>query len=65
MHIPLILPPSRKLQKPSKKSGMFKSFGTINFVFFLLKGRVKRGGGAWPNAPLPKYAPASFPTCMP
>ena len=42
--------PGHKLQKPSKESGMFHSLGTINFVLFLLKSRVKRG--AWPNAAL-------------
>ena len=31
-----------KLQKPSKESGMFQSLGTISFVLFLLKGRVKK-----------------------
>ena len=50
----LILLPRHKLQKPSKESGIFQSLGTINFVLFLLKGVVKRGGGMaqWP----PKYA---------
>ena len=43
--MPLILAPGHKLQKPSKVSGLFQSLGTINFVFFLLKGGVKRGGG--------------------
>ena len=39
-----------KLQKPSKESGMFQSLGTISFVLFLLKGRVKKGEG-WHNGP--------------
>ena len=34
-----------KLQKPSKKPGVFQSLDTINFFIFLLKGRVKRGEG--------------------
>ena len=48
--MPLILPPAfangRTLQKPSKESGTFtfQSLGTIRFVLFLLKSRVKRGG---------------------
>ena len=41
-----------KLQKPSKESGMFQSLGTISFVLFLLKGRVKKREG-WHNAPPP------------
>ena len=58
--MPLILPlglvPGHKLQKPSKESGMFQSLGTISFVLFLLKGRVKKGGrmAQWP---LSEYAP--------
>ena len=45
-----------KLQKPSKESGMFQSLGTISFVLFLLKGRVKKGEG-WHNGPPSEYAP--------
>ena len=45
-----------KLQKPSKESGMFQSLGTISFVLFLLKGKVKKGKG-WHNGPLSEYAP--------
>ena len=45
-----------KLQKPSKESGMFQSLGTISFVLFLLKGRVKKGEG-WHNGPPFEYAP--------
>ena len=47
--------PDHKLQKSSKESGIFQSHGTINFVNFLLKDKVKRrgpGGGGWHNAPL-------------
>ena len=36
--------PGRKLQKPSKEYGIFQSLGTISFVNFLLKDRVKRKG---------------------
>ena len=36
--------PSHKLQKPSKKSGIFQSHGTINFVNLLLKDKVRRRG---------------------
>ena len=47
-HTPLILPPrsapGHKLQKPSKESGIFQSLGTIHFVNFLLKDKVKRRG---------------------
>ena len=49
MHTPHLTPldpplaNGHKLQKPSKESGMHQSFGTISFVGFLLKGRVKRG----------------------
>ena len=55
MHsLPLILTlglaTGHKLQKPSKESGMFQSLGTISFVLFLLKGRVKKGEG-WHNGP--------------
>ena len=39
-----------KLQKPSKESDMFQSLGTISFVLFLLKGKVKKGEG-WHNGP--------------
>ena len=53
--MPLILAPGHKLQKPSKESGLFQSLGTINFVLFLLKGGVKRGGGQG-TMPPPKYA---------
>ena len=45
---PLSYPPGHNLQKPSKKSGMFQSLGTINFVFFLLKAESKEGW-AWHN----------------
>ena len=45
-----------KLQKPSKESGMFQSLGTISFVLFLLKSRVKKGEG-WHNGPPSEYAP--------
>ena len=49
MHLPHPTPsgfaPGHKLQKPSKESGIFQSLGTITFVLFLLKGRVKKGGG--------------------
>ena len=57
-----ILPPGSapglQLQKPSNKSGIVQSLGTINYVLFLLKdrvtvkGEVRRGG--WYNAPSPK-----------
>ena len=54
----LVLPPEsapgRKLQKPLKESDIFQSLAPL-ILFFLLKGRVKRRGGAWPNGP-PKYA---------
>ena len=47
--------PGHKLQKPSKESGMFQSLGTISFVLFLLKARVKkRGHGTMAPS---KYAP--------
>ena len=36
--------PGHTLQKPSKESGIFQSHGTINFVDFLLKDKVKRRG---------------------
>ena len=49
----LILPPrfapGHKLQKPSKKSGIFQSLSTISFALFLLEGRVT-GGGTRRNA---------------
>ena len=48
MPLAFILPPgstsSHELQKLSKKSGLFQVLGTISFVLFLLKGRVKKGG---------------------
>ena len=48
--------PGHKLQKPSKESGIFQSHGTIYFVNFLLKDKVKRRGPGrgrgWHNAPL-------------
>ena len=58
--IPLVLPlrsvPGHKLQKPSKEFGIFQSHGTIYFVNFLPKDKVKRegrgGGGGCHNAPL-------------
>ena len=55
--MPLMPHPGHKLQKPSKESGIFQSrfffFGTISFVFFSLKGKVKRRGhGTMPS----KYA---------
>ena len=51
--------PGHKLQKPSKESGIFQSLGTINFVLFLLKSRVKRR--AWSHAPhLPNTLLAFF-----
>ena len=49
MHTPHLIPVDpplangHKLQKPLKESGIYQSFGTISFVGFLLKGRVKRG----------------------
>ena len=48
--LPLALAPGRKLQKPSKESGMFQSLDTISFVLFSLKGTVKKGGrmAQWP-----------------
>ena len=49
-HPTLGLATGHKLQKPSKESGMFQSLGTISFVLFLLKGRVKKGEG-WHNGP--------------
>ena len=44
--------PGYELQKPSKESNVFQSlWGTISFVLFYSKGRVKKGGGgAWYNA---------------
>ena len=36
--------PGPKLQTLSKESGIFQSHGTINFVVFLLKDKVKRRG---------------------
>ena len=39
-----------KLRKPSKKSGIFQSLGTISFVPFYEK--VESKGGPWHNAPL-------------
>ena len=55
--IPLISYPTRsapghKLQKPLKESGIFQSLGTINFVNFLLKGKVKRRGEDGTTPPL-------------
>ena len=41
---PLRSAPGHKLQKPSKESGIFQSHGTINFVNFSLKDKVKRRG---------------------
>ena len=64
MHTPHPNPPhpplanGHKLQKPSKESGMFQPLSTISF-FFLLKGRVKRGGGHGKMPP--KYAPGAQP----
>ena len=51
MHTPYPIPPGsapgHKPQKPLKESGIIQSLGTsINFVFFLLKGRVKKEGMA-------------------
>ena len=56
--------PIHKLQKLSKESGIFQSLGTINFVFFLLKDRVKRigPGGGWHNAHPPYFASDSTPS---
>ena len=42
--IPPVSAPGHKLQKPSKESGIFQSFGTINFVVFT-KRQNQRGGG--------------------
>ena len=66
--IPLILPcesaPGYKLQKPSKKSGIFQSLGTINFVR-LYKKRQSKKGEPWPM-PRPTYAPgdSSYPVLL-
>ena len=62
MHILILTPgsaPGHKLQKLSKEFGMFQSLGTISFVLFLLKGRIKRREGGWHGGPLPKYAPVT------
>ena len=45
------LPPCHKLQKLSKESGMFQSLGTVNFVFFLLEGRIIREGAMAQRSP--------------
>ena len=65
MHTPHLTPldpplaNGHKLQKPSKESGIYQSFGPTSFVVFLLKGRVKtQKGERRHNAPLLKYAPA-------
>ena len=42
--IPLYPPLGHKLQKLSKESDIFQSLGTISFVFFSKKCRVKKGG---------------------
>ena len=56
MDTPHPIAPGHKLQNPSKESGIFQSLGTIYFVNFLLKDKVKRrgrgGGEGWHNAPL-------------
>ena len=61
MHTPHPTPPGslpgHKLQKLSRESDIFRSFGTINF-FFLLKSRVKKNGGGHGTTPSPTYAPA-------
>ena len=51
--------PSHTLHKLSKKSGIFQSLGTINFVLFYQNGRAKRRGGhgTMPPPPPPEYAP--------
>ena len=38
--------PDLKLQKQLKESGIFQSLGTINFVLFTNKSRIKEGGMA-------------------
>ena len=56
----LILPsgsaPGHKLEKPSKEPSVFQAFGTINFVFFYKKSKIKRGGMAQ-CLPPHKYVP--------
>ena len=55
---PTYLPVSasgHKLQKPSKKFGIFQSLGTINFVLFT-KRQSQRGEGR-EHGPPPKYVP--------
>ena len=48
---PPVSAPGYKLQKPFKRAGIFQSLGTIT-LFFLLKGRVKRGREHGPMPPL-------------
>ena len=61
MHTPHPTPgsvPGRKLQKPSKESGILQSLGTVNFVLFYKKAQSKREDyGPMPPCP-PKYATA-------
>ena len=48
MHAPHptpLYPPLAISYRTSKEPGIYQSLGTINFVLFLLKGRVKKGGG--------------------
>ena len=53
MHAPHptpLYPPLAISYRTSKEPGIYQSLGTINFVLFLLKGRVKKGGGHGPIA---------------
>ena len=48
--IPLYPHQGHKLQKLTKKSGVFQSLGTINFVLFTKMLSQKGGMSPWPNA---------------
>ena len=50
---PSSYPSGHKVGKPSKKSGLFQSLGTISFTLFTKRQSQKGGHGPMP----PKYAP--------
>ena len=54
--IPLDLPLAISYRINQKNLAYFRHLAPL-VLFFLLKGRVKRGGGAWHNGSAPKYAP--------
>ena len=53
--------PGHKLQKPSKKSGIVQSLGTISIISVYWKAELKRRGGAWRSgSPLNTLLRAGF-----